>query len=288
MKLQDFSVNAREINYWLRWLSRLVPMAGAQGLILASWLLWKPDLGGIYIPNLPFLPTDEHLRQTLFIGGVPMLIAIIAWFSPGPAGVVGSLFGLYRISTYWEYMPFPGTPVPGEVLRQQFIRFFVPHTIYYSLYDIFTLGCLVCLFMAIVNFRESIARSPVNKRIHLAAGITCLVSLIATILFSLLVFDTAIGFTFIVWAIIASAIAWFWPSTGGILIVLISIWSLIQMDFDKNISNWTNADIRFIYSILFLIFLAGGILYLLSALRRIKPNSLFSASWWHTRKSASM
>jgi hypothetical protein len=183
------------------------------------------------------------------------------------------MFGLYRISTYWEYMPLPKTPLPGEVFEPQIIRFFIPHTIYYSLYDIFILGCFVCLFMAIVNYRESTARSAVNRRIHLAAGIICLIALIATILFSLLVFDAAIGLTFVVWAIIASAIAWFWPSTGGILIVLTSVWSLIQMDFDMNISAGINADIRFTYSILFLIFLTGGVLYLFSALRRNTPTA---------------
>jgi hypothetical protein len=283
MNSQPLTISKRWGRHWIWWLGRVCIFIAALGLIIAvrHWL--SPGFSPFDSRNFMFHRWDVRLDPAFIIGGAPLLVALLSLLTPGPAGVIGLYFGVVQIVRYRQFIfgLSPATPVPGQALQPGIIRF-IPQPLYIALYFIFILGCVICLIMAIrERHRKQHTITATDKGIHLAAGIICLLALIVTIAYFLLAFEAAIGFTFIVGAIIASAIAWLWPSTGGILIVLISVWSLIQMDLDKNISAGINADIRIIYSVLFLIFLTGGILYLLSALRRHKPStSQASTSSW--------
>jgi hypothetical protein len=99
----------------------------------------------------------------------------------------------------------------------------------------------------------------------MAARITTLLTLIISVAVFLLADEASVAFYFNVLAIILFCIAWFWHTTGGILITLLSIWALCDL-----LSRGYETGTILTYSMLFSLFLAGGVLYLFAGLRGAK------------------
>lgn len=206
-------------------------------------------------------------NEILFYSGIPLLVAALAWLFPAPAGIIGILFSLYQILRYSLYAaPPPFTPVPGTIETPPDVTF-IPQVIYYLLYGIFILGCAIHLYLGIRTLRRAPTLiSNTDKSIRLVARVITFGALLTSMIIFFSIDEAAVAFHFIVWAIIALGIAWFWPGVGGTLIVLVGGWSLYDL-FAQSL--WPETQI--IYSMLFSVFIIGGILYLFLVLRRRNP-----------------
>lgn len=226
----------------IRWLAYACLLAGAIGLVVAS---------------------STWINQVLFYSGIPLLVTAFAWLFPAPSSIVGILFSLYQILRYSLYAA-PHTYTPKlPVIVTPPVTIFIPQAIYYLLYGVFLLGCAIHLYLGIMALRRAPKiTSNTNRGIRLVARIATLGTLLISILVFLTIDEAAVAFTFNVWAIIASGIAWFWPGAGGMLAVLVGGWSLYDL---LTWALWPKT--QSIYSVLFSIFMLGGVLYLFLAWR---------------------
>jgi len=219
----------------------------------------------------PFIHFGAQVSQIIYFGGSALAIALLAWISPAPAAIMGILFGIYRIIKYSYFanpVPLPTTPAPGEIIEHSIPlgAHFIPQPVYYALFGLFITGCVILLFVGIKNLRmQSRSLAGGNTRLRSSARIISLAALVISVAVFLTINEASVAFAFNVLAIVAFGIAWFWHTTGGILITLLSMWSLYDL-----LSHGYGTYAVLIYSILFSLFLAGGVLYLVFVLQR-KP-----------------
>ncbi len=255
----------------LTWLAHGCLMVAAIGLIFASLLRSNPELIPIDPGIFPFMHFSAQMSQVIYFGGVALAIALLAWISPAPAAILGILFGIYRIIKYSYFAnisPQPITSAPGEIIMHSTPSgaHFMPQPIYYLLYGLFLAGCAIHLFLGVRNLWLNRKSAPeANTGLRLTARIVTLAALVISNIVFLTVDEASVAFNFNVLAIVAFGIAWFWHKTGSVLIILLSVWSLYDL-----LSRGYGTGTTLIYSSLFSLFLAGGVLYLLFVLQR-KP-----------------
>ncbi len=138
----------------LTWFAHGCLMVAAIGLILASLIRSNPDLVPIDPGIFPFIHFSAQMSQVIYFGGVALAIALLAWISPSPAAILGILSGIYRIIKYSDFAnisPQPITAAPGEIIMHTIPSgaHFMPQAIYYLLYGLLIVGCIIHLFIGV-------------------------------------------------------------------------------------------------------------------------------------------
>ena len=217
-------------------------MASALGVIIASYYFYHPE------NNLLRIGLQPQIDQALFFG-IPLLVIVgFAWMWPTAGGVVAITHGAYQILLFWAFLnnPLILIPAPG----------------FYILYGTFLIGGILSI---IIGLRQkataSYPESKADKRMRWTARITTIAAIVISIIVVTVgyphYFMNIAWLYFTILASIAAGIAWIWPAPGGILIALFCF-RLIP------IRAYCPDEIK-TFSVILVMFLAGGILHLVTA-----------------------
>jgi hypothetical protein len=240
----------------LIWISRILLVAAALGIILTSYYYYEPrafPLG---------MDVSAQLGQLITLGGLIAAVTAFTWFWPEAGGIIAILVGLFnvwRFGTPWMVIPvrITGTPMP----------------VYYLLYVMFIGGGILSL---IAGFnRKRIPYTPtrsMEKLLQTARIIAC-VTIVVFIISYIFIYPPLIFFT--VPAFIIVAIAWRWPTPGGILMLIISvsgIYPLIQVGWEI---SW-----KWPIYVLLVVFISSAIMHLIVAwqIGKLRTGGMASSS----------
>jgi len=223
--------------------------ASTAGIFFASHYWFNPQ-------SFPFSFTGAQTGQVLAYGGILLIIGLASLISPGPAGIIGLLYCVFVIPAH-GMSPIPPTPL-------------IPPAVYLPLYGLFMTGCVINLILEAGKLMAAY-RAGTNHatRLEQAAAYITLGAIAASIL-AMILLPMGTAFFFIVMGLILLGIAWFWPGSGGALMALLSGWALYML-IDSNYSGGAKA----LYGSVLALFLGGGLLYMVAAIRKKHPQSLW-------------
>lgn len=239
------------------------------GLMIAAWIWYIPDINAGSLLVIPFSKLGTRMAQVVYFGGVPLMIALFVQLAPGPAAIIGAFVSLVRVLNWDSFarpiVPFASIQTLGASATQMVSSVqFTPHWLYNLLYAIFALGCSLHLFLVVRNLRRGHdTLAGADKRIRSAARLIALAAVLVSIVFSLTGYRLSIDAYLIMVVILAGGIAWFWQGAGGMLFILLGAWSI-----HESINSGPRSSTTIVYVILFSLYFACGVLYLLFAWRR--------------------
>ena len=232
----------------LLWIARICLFASAISILIVTYFFYAP-----YAYMHPF--SSPQIGQIVWRGGILLAIAGFAWRWPGPSGIVAIIYVCYEL--FVGITRYGWDPTHPPLL--------IPLAVYSALYGTFLAGGILHL---IVGLRQKIVflypESQADKQIRRAAHITS-VATIAT-------FAVIYSVIYLQWwvfgcipALIFVASAWKWPAPGGILMLLLSVPGYYML-YDSNADFQTKLPAY----ILGIIFMLGGVLYLVTGWRQRK------------------
>ncbi len=213
----------------------------------------------LYNPNFHTHGFSQSVGQALYLGVPLLVIAGLSWFWPAPGGITGLIIQMWPLNFWLIFL----------------VTAFAPHRPAYYLapyaivYGLFLVGAILHLVVGLgqrVTYRQSKAGTWLRWAARIVT-FACLVtySFIPPFFGHLGSWgyegSTAVAALIGFWVL--TGIAWVWSAPGGILIMLFSIMGFQAIPGVRDIERE-----RLLF-ILYGIFLAGGILHLISAwLRR--------------------
>jgi len=234
----------------LRWIARIWLSASAVSGLVVHYYFHDPVVD-------VFHDLDPAMGQALWFGGFLLAIAGFTWVWAAAGGIVAIL---YSVLTF--YMLNPGMFHPLRPEEHALPSYYL--SIYGSVYGIFIIGGILNL---VVGLRRKAAPYPEtisDKQLRWAARITAFAPIVITAIIYTLIYPSPFVFGAIP-GLITAGIAWFWPTPGGFLMLLLTIpgfYNLFESNYDF--------QLKLPAYILCLIFIASGFLHLIIAWRRRK------------------
>lgn len=183
-----------------RWISRICLITSA----IAGWFVgyFHP----IPVLDMHSINTDPQIAQALLFGGSCTIITLFAWFWPGTGGVVAFMFAGY------------------EALLGRVAAYQTPH----MLYQFYVLIFIILLFGGLISvvYRVRSVRPEMHQNRFAEKGIKIArYGAIASVILCIMTysFGGAEGIYFLLagfLGFIFIGMAWKWPSSGGLLMVL--------------------------------------------------------------------
>ncbi len=227
----------------LQWIARALLVASALGIALCSYLFFSPN-------NYPFSFAGPQVGQLLWYGGAALIIALFAWISPGPGGIVAVLYGTSELylNVLLGHLYSPQTLIPTGALI--------------GLYAALIISGILSIIVGITRIPKKAGDPAAGvKRLLWAARILAFLPMILAAI--MLIIEPLPFIAGVIPGLIITGIAWFWPGAGGLLMLVLTLpgsYALFQ-------SNW-GFDQKLPYYIFCLIFAVSGVLHLIYTWQR--------------------
>jgi len=230
----------------LIWIARILVLASAVGVFISSYIFYDPHYYPFTISGI-----SQQFSQAILYGGSLLVFAGLMWLWPR----VGSIPALL-----WVFLRF----------IQDSIHTLPPLPLYFSLYGMFIVGSVIYLITDVLKEKAPQTIPRTGVRIRWAARILSLVSL-ATFAITFTSIIRPVWFLAVVIPVVPLAgAAWFWSVPGGVLMIvgsIIALVTIVPMHYD--------IDVEMALVVPWLIFLAAGVLYLISAwIQKRRPKKI--------------
>ncbi|MFC1937992.1 hypothetical protein ACFLWY_05510, partial [Chloroflexota bacterium] len=240
---------------WLRWAGRVCLLVSAVGGFFVGYYFYIP-----WLSTLTNLDLGQDVQQSLRNGMYLLPIAGFAWVWPVPGGIIAILYALYMLPKVHMWI-FPPLGATGLTLP----NYYFPA--YAAVYGLFMLGGIMHL---VAGLREKpdwtgmhYSETGTDEKLLWAARIASLAPIAMFMLIFLFWRPWFIPFS--VPFLIVAGIAWIWPMPGGVLaLVNGSGW----LSYILNSFGGYGVGTKVTLIVLCAIFLAGGILHLITGWRR--------------------
>jgi hypothetical protein len=225
----------------LLWISRIVMVAAALGIMLTSYFFYEPR-------NFPLgMRVSAQLGQLVAYGGPVALVTAFAWFWPEAGGIVTILVGLFSIWRFGAPWMVVGVRITGT-----------PMPVYYLLYVLFIGGGILSLIAGLNRKRVPYTPTRFMEKFQQAARIMALATIGVFMAAYIFIYPPLIFFA--VPAVLIVTIAWRWPTPGGILMLAISapgFYPLIQVGWEI---SW-----KWPIYVLLVVFISSAVMHLIVA-----------------------
>jgi hypothetical protein len=230
----------------LVWLARALVLASAVGVFISIYFFYDPHFYPFTIAGI-----SQPFSQAILAGGSLLVLAGLMWFWPRVGSVLALLWVFFRFMQDFSVL-----------------HTLPPLPLYFSLYGMFLVGSVMHLIIPVLRPKAPRAASKAGMWFRWAARILSLISLAAFIIAFSCVTRPAWFLLVIVPVIPLVAAAWFWSVPGGVIMIVgsvIALVNIVPMSYDL--------DAKLALVVPWIIFLAAGILYLVSAWVRRRRQS---------------